>query len=468
MKKVLVVFLVSFAIAGLVIGVSCGRQIPETSNQSPSLRIYDVKVSFDYPFSNEVIIEWKTDKPSLGMIEFGETTSYGSFVTPPSPRMEDHKVRITDLDPRPFHYVPPKPEVVYHFRIRSSETAPLKTVDGIVMLGEPKGEDQMVFSEDYTFTIPKIIDSDNDGYSDEFEINIAKTDPLTPDQRYTLLFGGSLTDMKPVYEFLTEKARISPENILVLFETETTGENLENGLNQIAEKITANDIFCLIISAHGRGDGFFCVSEDDPTKLICFPYWLLDQYLDKIKSKATIVIINACFSGEDTLFNALGDENRVIVTSDCGVAADFFQALGNKMRDTTPGWQYVFGKPAPPGSFGMATEENPGIIATYEGDYNFGGGAYRALWPWDKLAKKSYSSVTEVYQVYQVIDRDGNGYISIGEALGWVNWIRSQSPKEFVLETAPGVKFENPCRMENLSLINELYFGHYTPKELRQ
>lgn len=310
-----------------------------------------------------------------------------------------------------------------------------------------------------------IVDSDGDGYSDEFEIKVAKTDPLIPNERYALLINALLAEPfnfaeKEMYKFLTEKEKVPSENIVRLLGLEATVQNLEETLNQFAERIDENDIFLLSISTHGVAEGLvfyrqgsteeWKTAPPEREKSITFGYWLLDQYLDKIKARAMVIMITACATEEGTLYNNLGDNSRVIVGTDHGdLLVDFLDALGTEF-DLGVSWRYVFGEPAPAGSFTIGTEENPGVV----------GFGWRQLQPRDKLVKETYSSLDEIFQA---IDKSGNGYVSIGEALEWTNWLRWKTYKEIPIEA----EIKNPLRIDNLSLASELYFGDYRPRELK-
>jgi len=308
------------------------------------------------------------------------------------------------------------------------------------------------------------LDSDGDGYPDEFEIKVAKTDPFAPNERWALLIStlGPYIEEELMYEFLTREEGIPTKNIITIFSVEATYQNIEKALAELAEKIDENDIFFLTIVAHGgtlvyrEGVTEEFVGGDQAKKGKDFSYQHLDECLDKIKARATILAITGCGSESDILFNTLRDKSRVIVTTDYGnLLVELLEAQGAEITPAVS-WRYVFGKPAPVGTYNIGTEDNPGILKGPSGELGF----WRRLLPRDKLVKKHYNSLAEVFRA---IDKNRNGYISIGESLEWVNWLRWEASKEL----PPEAGSTNPCRIDNLPLASELYFGDYRTKELK-
>ena len=156
------------------------------------------------------------------------------------------------------------------------------------------------------------LDSDNDGMSDWFEINIAGLDPKVPNDRYALLLVAGDRDLSlspsDWYKFLVEKEDFQPKNIIKLEGRYATQPNLQTGINKIAQISDENDFVYILLNAHGNkgriylNDGYL-------------PYKTLDEYLDKIRAKAMFVGIEACYSGSAIEDLKEGLYPRVIITS---------------------------------------------------------------------------------------------------------------------------------------------------------
>lgn len=307
----------------------------------------------------------------------------------------------------------------------------------------------------------RLNDYDQDGLSNAFEVNVGKTDPSVPNDCYVLIFDSFGVDrwakisLNWTHDFFAGIAEIPPENIIELFCLEATDEKLERALEQLSEEVDENDLFILSITAHGEKErdeaadrpGFLAYKEgvtepmedgiDERTaKGVAFPYWRLDEYLDRISARGMIVMITACGSQDPQIFNALSEEGRVIMTQDTAHWAEFLEALGYEITPEVS-FRYVF-------------LEDPGF--------------WRELRPRDEWVKKRYGSMSEVFHA---IDENGNGYISVGEALAWVHSLNIGA-FELAKEEEPETSSTNPCTLENPSFAFELYLSDYTPKELRE
>ena len=307
----------------------------------------------------------------------------------------------------------------------------------------------------------RLNDYDQDGLSNAFEVNVGKTDPSVPNDCYVLIFDSFGVDrwakisLNWTHDFFTGIAEIPPENIIELFCLEATDEKLERALEQFSEEIDENDIFILSITAHGEKErdeatdrpGFLAYREGvtEPiedglderiAKGVSFPYWHLDEYLDRISARGMIVMISACGSQDPQIFDALREERRVVMTQDTAHWAELLEALGYEITPEVS-FRYVF-------------LEDPGF--------------WRELRPRDEWVKKRYGSMTEVFHA---IDENGNGYISVGEALAWVHSLNIGA-FELAKEEEPKTSSTNPCTLENPSFAFESYLSDYTPKELRE
>jgi len=176
-----------------------------------------------------------------------------------------------------------------------------------------------------SFSIP-LIDSDNDGFSDWFEENIAGYDPNIPNDRYIILYFRILEDPgsipyaieKPT-KFFIKKGGVPLENIITLAQEEAYDTNLQNAIEQIAEKSDKNDIVFLKIGTHGTSGGFSGNVK----------YTLLDEWLDQIEAKVVIVVIMACHSEAALPILKEGGCPRIVYAHTSG---EFIGTLGNDLR----------------------------------------------------------------------------------------------------------------------------------------
>lgn len=327
----------------------------------------------------------------------------------------------------------------------------------------------------------ELIDSDGDGFSDDFEINIAGTDPLIPNNRYALLFKAS-HNITTVPESIIEKhnwpyreeeemiefllnARVSPENIVSLFFLEATKRNLIAELERLSQKITENDIFIFSIMAHGDNEAFYPhrqgltadkinyiskaeVFDQRRGEIIeAFPYPELNQHLEKIKARTTIVYIRACGSEHPDVFNALRKNNRVIIAPPMsGHLLDLIIVLGYQPQS-----------PRDEQSFRWVFEPHPGIVI----------GMYSPRQEW---FVNNYNSTVEVLQD---IDKDGNGYISLYEALSWIKKMRNAEDEitnKRILQENPNAIFTSyeGLKTTNLEILKNIYLNEYWPRELKE
>jgi len=165
---------------------------------------------------------------------------------------------------------------------------------------------------------PPLVDSDGDGFSDEFEINIAHTDPNIPNDRYVIVFeyweeGLDNNGADRAWHFFREVAGIPAKNIIVLRGKEAVYSSFQKAIEEVAAKADENDIVCLSINAHSgivgypylktpeieakiKADPNFCwsdyVEEHGHPGYPGIRYTDLDEWLDEIRAR--VIMINAC------------------------------------------------------------------------------------------------------------------------------------------------------------------------------
>lgn len=206
-----------------------------------------------------------------------------------------------------------------------------------------------------------LLDSDGDGFSDWFEINIAGYNPNIPNDRYVVQFSYLSEEKKPdtkgevdrSAQFILEKGKVPAENIVVLGWEKATYSHFKKAIEEIARKADENDIVLIRLSGHGTSlgisgyDAAYLSPEEvkartkaDPN--FCYTdYWNeyyvehndypginytdLDKLLNKIKAKAVIVTIMAC--GCEAALPILKDGScpRIIFVNTSG---EFIRGLG--------------------------------------------------------------------------------------------------------------------------------------------
>lgn len=166
------------------------------------------------------------------------------------------------------------------------------------------------------------LDTDGDGFNDWFEMNIARYDPMVPNDRYIILYfrAEDMPGLVPYVieeptQFFVKKGKVSPENITGLALREADHVSLKNAIDQIANKSDSNDIVLLFLNGHG---GYGGISGD-------VNYSELDKWLENIQAKAVIVVILACFSHTAIPVLKEGSSSRIILVN---ASTEFFSALG--------------------------------------------------------------------------------------------------------------------------------------------
>jgi len=147
--------------------------------------------------------------------------------------------------------------------------------------------------------------SDSDGFSNQFEENVAYYDPEIPNDRFIILyrawkktdnFGDAVNE--EVNWWLTN-AKIPAENIIILNKENATGYNLQAAIETVATKAKENDIVFISLQGHGgktRITTYYCKEEDPnwPSNPGVIYYTDIDHWLDEISAKVVVVQIMAC------------------------------------------------------------------------------------------------------------------------------------------------------------------------------
>ncbi len=177
------------------------------------------------------------------------------------------------------------------------------------------------------------LDTDGDGFSDWFEINIANYDPLIPNDRYVIIFdwldtnpsGGRIPQSQA--DFFTQKGKIPSENIILLItEEDATRSGLKNAIEEVAQKADENDIVLVRINSHG-----YTIQElatpASQTKWASSEeaYATIDEWLDEIRAKVVIVTISACEADQALPATEKGPYPRIVYIN---ATRAFFDALG--------------------------------------------------------------------------------------------------------------------------------------------
>lgn len=158
------------------------------------------------------------------------------------------------------------------------------------------------------------LDSDGDGFSDEFEINIASYDPTIPNDRYLIYYEYSPEVEKEMdigfdllWHIWVEENKVPPQNIIRLKGEEATRPNLKTAIEEVAATADENDIVLLSLSGHGNLD---VIAGYDGT----IRYSEIDKWLDEISAKVVIVDVSACKSESATSIMKEGPYPRIVLT----------------------------------------------------------------------------------------------------------------------------------------------------------
>jgi len=128
----------------------------------------------------------------------------------------------------------------------------------------------------------ELVDSDGDGMSDWFEENIAHLDPLTPNDRYTIIVNTVTIHPIPIFTdqrreemtsiktFLIQEERFKPENVFLFMDKEATYDNFKEAIDYLTKTSDENDLVYIMIEAHGSETGFVFHTGKDPSEIEIF------------------------------------------------------------------------------------------------------------------------------------------------------------------------------------------------------
>ena len=141
------------------------------------------------------------------------------------------------------------------------------------------------------------IDSDGDGFSDWFEINIAGYDPNVSNDRYFLyceyspeIEKESNIEFSLTWRVLVEENGVPSQNIIRLTDEKATRSNLQTSIKEIATEADEHDLVFISLMGHGDQNGIVCCCDG------YIRYSVLDEWLDEIRAKVVIVQAIACKS----------------------------------------------------------------------------------------------------------------------------------------------------------------------------
>lgn len=154
-------------------------------------------------------------------------------------------------------------------------------------------------------------DLDDDGFTNEFEVNFLFMDPYTHNGRFAILTcsEGLPPSWKEQVESIEEFLRLNgfkEENIYKLYNGDMTFQNFEQIINIVATKSNEDDLILLLLAGHGRKNEIY-FSEG------WVSYESIRGVLMRLKTRTQILIIDACYSG--TAIPFLKSENRVVIAS---------------------------------------------------------------------------------------------------------------------------------------------------------
>lgn len=163
-------------------------------------------------------------------------------------------------------------------------------------------------------------DLDNDGFTNWFEKSISNTDPDVPNDRYFILETCEGVDPKGTpyigHSEMIEMKKIFNENGVlssnIKMLPDATYSEFCRAVEDIAKKSDENDIVFISIHGHGGENIFTFSDEKDRKELEGVRYEDIGRPIDRIKSKVTVLSIDACHSG--SALPALEESGRIVMT----------------------------------------------------------------------------------------------------------------------------------------------------------
>ena len=298
-------------------------------------------------------------------------------------------------------------------------------------------------------------DSDNDGYSDDFETNISKTDTLISNDCYFLSFSTirnkwDNSEEKIFSDFLI-KNKVPSANIVNLFSVNASKENLINSLAQLSEKTDENDILIVYIYSHGDANVF------QPFKTGLMPeqvstgnqpeindiggmevwdtmtYSELDHCFDNIQSKI-LIVFDTCGNQDDSCFETLKGNNRILIA-----AYNKYGQLHQIMELVDDERTQAFNNTLSHCVFTEQPDQSTIEIPIY------------------KWILENYDSINAIWND---IDQNGDGYISLYEN---ISWIKKAETATVFKQSDKSYTFHEAYKISNLELLKNIYFPMCEP-----
>jgi hypothetical protein len=305
-------------------------------------------------------------------------------------------------------------------------------------------------SETVTFSA----DSDNDGYSDEFEKTIAGTDALIPNDCYFLSFNTIENTIyredKTFTDFLT-KNKVPSENIINLFSVDATKDNLINSLTQLSEKADENDILIIYIYSHGDSNVFqpfktgltfeqiSTGNQDGINDIGSMEVWdtmsysELNHCFDKIQSKI-LIIFNTCGNQDFDCFETLKGNNRTLIA-----AYNKYGQLDQIMQLIDDEYVQTFNNALSHCVFTEQPDQETMEIPLY------------------KWLLENYDSINAIWND---IDQNGDNYVSLYEDISWIQKTETATVFE---DPEKSYAFHGAFKVDNLEILQNIYFPNPSP-----
>jgi hypothetical protein len=167
-------------------------------------------------------------------------------------------------------------------------------------------------------------------YSQDDELDFDVSDYVGLAKNYAVLIGAQdyndpaindlanpVKDCNRLQDALTSYYTFEPENVTVLRNAKKT--DIINTLEELSKKITSQDNLLIFYAGHGDWDeqleiGYWLPVDSKKTdRSTYFPNSILRDYIKGIKSRHTLLIADACFSGGIFKTRSLGADASVAV-----------------------------------------------------------------------------------------------------------------------------------------------------------
>jgi hypothetical protein len=193
-----------------------------------------------------------------------------------------------------------------------------------------------------------LLDSDDDGFSDWFEENVADYDPSIPNDRYFIYCHYTPEIEKElniefnlIWRILVEENRVSPQYITRLTGEDATRSNLQKAIEEIALKADENDIVLVNLGGHGEYDNITCCYDGN------ILYSDVNEWLDEIRAKVVIIQVIACKSECAALILKDGPCPRIVLTGGFSMEGFYNEETADKYPWLPTYSDYGYDNPAP-------------------------------------------------------------------------------------------------------------------------